>query len=129
MRCSTIERTEITNALCRHFGDGRLDEEEFNERTAKATAAKTRRELAPLLADLPPLDGASPTPRAATQPRRHIPPLLVAVVAIILLASALPFTFMAWHAHWILIGAVALFLLFRHDRRARTRHDGDKLSR
>ncbi len=65
MRVSDVDRTEVTNLLCRHYGDGRLTEDEFQERTSAATAAKTRDDLSPLLEDLPPLD--VPPPPAAPQ--------------------------------------------------------------
>ncbi|MGI8492425.1 MAG: DUF1707 SHOCT-like domain-containing protein [Acidimicrobiales bacterium] len=66
MRVSNVDRAEVSNALCRHFADGRLDEAEFNDRAARAAAAKTRAGLGGLLSDLPPLYERHP----ATQPRR-----------------------------------------------------------
>jgi hypothetical protein len=119
LRVSDVERTEITNALCRHFADGRLDEAEFNERTERANRAKTRDDLAPLLADLPRLAAGGGTVAVSSRPHRRGPSLLLIVIVAIVLASALPITFMAWHAHWLILGAIALFLLLRHDRRHR----------
>jgi hypothetical protein len=127
LRVSDLERTEITNALCRHFADGRLDEGEFNERMEKATRAKTRDDLGPLLADLPRLGTGAGTGvstgagTGAPHAHRHVPSLLLIVVVGILIASALPITFMAWHAHWLIIAVLALFVLVRHDRRHRIR--------
>jgi hypothetical protein len=126
MRVSDLERTEITNALCRHYGDGRLDEAEFNDRTAKATSAKTRDDLAGLLDDLPPLGAGHPPGNGrghavdvAPRPHRRIPTLFLVVVVAIVIASTVPFTFVAWHAHWLLIAIVALYLLHRREHRRR----------
>ncbi len=101
MRVSDAERNEITNALCRHFGDGRLDEEELNERLAKATAAKTQADLAPLLEDLPPLESMMPTPDTRPRPRPPHPPRILAWVVIGWLAV------MAFG--WTLVGVVGPF--------------------
>jgi hypothetical protein len=68
LRIGNAERTEVTNALVRHMAEGRLTEEELEERMAKANAAKTAEDLRPLLADLPPLGGEGPPPPPA---RRH----------------------------------------------------------
>ena len=45
MRVSHAERTEVADRLSKHYGDGRLDEEEFNERLDRAMKAKTRSEI------------------------------------------------------------------------------------
>lgn len=122
MRISDVERTEVINQLCRHFGDGRLDQAELDERTAKAMAAKTRRELAPLLADLPPLDQ---TPvQGPPPPIRHRPgfPLVLAVVIAVILAAGWPvhlFLVHAWHVPWLLVFLIVFFLLRRRRRPAR----------
>jgi hypothetical protein len=120
MRVSDVERTEVTNALCRHFADGRLDEAELNDRLARATAAKIRADLAPLLADLPRLDGGGPVPTAA-RPRRTLALLLL--IALALPAFGWGVTggiFHLFHPHipWLLIGILALIFL----RGGRRRH-------
>lgn len=114
LRVSNAERDEVSNALCRHFSDGRLDEVEFNERLEKATAAKTRADLAPLLADLPPLPG-DPTPPPGTgnlphpvagRPRRLHP--VLAVLCVVFVVAALGhFASVAWHFPWLVIGVIA----------------------
>jgi hypothetical protein len=52
-RASDAERRDCTESLSPHFVEGRLDQAEFDERIGAAIAAKTRGELAALLADLP----------------------------------------------------------------------------
>jgi hypothetical protein len=52
-RLSDAEREEAIEALGEHLSSGRLDIDEYGDRTAQVTAAKTRRELAPIFDDLP----------------------------------------------------------------------------
>jgi hypothetical protein len=53
LRIGDAEREEALKALGEHMTVGRLDADEFGERAARATAAKTRGELTQLFADLP----------------------------------------------------------------------------
>ena len=45
MRVSDAERAEVADLLGRHYSDGRLDKQEFDERAARAMSAKTRGDL------------------------------------------------------------------------------------
>lgn len=60
LRASDAERESAVRALSTHYADGRLDRAEFDERVGEALAARTRRELETLFADLP-----GPSPAAA----------------------------------------------------------------
>ena len=126
MRVSDAERAEITNALCRHVADGRLDEAEFNDRAAWATAAKTRDDLAPLLADLPPVDGPPPEP-SQRQPRRPVSWVLLGILAILVVGwSITAAATSALHPHvpWVFVIIAAFFFLrHRHHRFGHHRHD------
>src|SRR6266704_2823881 len=53
IRVSDAERTEVADRLSKHYGDGRLDQSEFNERMERAMSAKTQGDFAGLFADLP----------------------------------------------------------------------------
>jgi hypothetical protein len=53
MRISDAERAEVADLLSRHYGDGRLDQAEFNQRLDQAMRAKTYADLGGLFADLP----------------------------------------------------------------------------
>ena len=64
IRVSHAERTDVADRLSKHYGDGRLDEEEFNERLDRAMKAKTRADLDGLFDDLPDAEGP-PRPSAA----------------------------------------------------------------
>jgi hypothetical protein len=78
LRASDAERRDCSEALSAHFVEGRLDQAEFDERIGAAMAAKTRGELAALLADLP----RSPRPPETPGPRRwsRLPLLVVASI-------------------------------------------------
>src|SRR6478752_9832963 len=69
VRASDRERQDVVDRLHRALGEGRLDLDETDARVAAAYATRTREDLVPLLADLPPddevADGQAPD-RAAT---------------------------------------------------------------
>jgi hypothetical protein len=72
-RIGTAEREAAMSALDAHLEAGRLDPEEYGERSARVTEARTAADLEPLFADLPephPLDpdGADRRPAAAGAP-------------------------------------------------------------
>lgn len=115
LRVSDAERTEVADKLSKHYGDGRLDQEEFNQRMEKAMHAKTQADLSGLLDDLP--ADEPPPDVAARRPRRPLHPVL-AVLLIIALIAVLgnvvvhPFFFFL-PVPWLLIGLVAFLLLRR----------------
>jgi hypothetical protein len=53
VRASDDERELATAALRRHYAAGRLDHDELEDRLARVVAARTRSDLAAVLADLP----------------------------------------------------------------------------
>ncbi|WAL64966.1 DUF1707 domain-containing protein [Amycolatopsis cynarae] len=73
MRVSDSEREAALAALGEHMGAGRLDIDEYGERSAKVSTAKTRGELAEVFADLP-----EPHPTFGTPPAVTTPPAPVA---------------------------------------------------
>jgi hypothetical protein len=122
LRVSDAERTEVTDRLSKHYGDGRLDQAEFNERLERAMHAKTYADLSGLLDDLP---ADQPTAEVAPQrPRRRAHPLLFALLVIVILASLghllfHPFFFFPFFilpVPWLLIGLAAFLLLRRRGR-------------
>ena len=127
MRVSDAERQAVTDRLAGHFADGRLDQEEFDERAGRAMGAKTRADLAGLLDDLPddlPGTGAPAGPPTATRRRRPVRSFF-ALVAIVIIAMA------AGHAvlhlaealAWAGLIAAALIIGTRHSGRSRADHD------
>ena len=65
-RASDAERDRVISDLRAHAADGRLSVDELDERIATALAARTRAELAGLLADLP------RRPRPVADQRREV---------------------------------------------------------
>jgi hypothetical protein len=55
MRVSDADRAEVADRLARHFGEGRLDQAEFDQRVSRAMAAKTVGDFQGLFDDLPDL--------------------------------------------------------------------------
>jgi hypothetical protein len=94
VRVSQAERDEVVTVLAGHFADGRLTVEEYEERVEAALAARTGRDLEPLLEDLPAAD--PPAAPARTRQRRErrslgsplVPARLLAVAAVVILAIA-----------------------------------------
>jgi hypothetical protein len=96
LRVSDAERDAVVTELGDHFQQGRLDQAEFDERVTQALAARTRRDLDGLLADLPPVREAPVTP----QPRAWAPRLAILVpllFATILIAGSVAG---GSHHHW-----------------------------
>ena len=122
MRVSDAERQEVADRLAVHYGDGRLDQAEFDERLGRAMSAKTRADLNGLLDDLPEPGpaGASGVPDRSRRagrsvhphphPHRHGHGLLV-LAAIVVIAVAAAHTLVWFTVSWLWLGAVALIAL------------------
>ncbi|MGW3964069.1 DUF1707 SHOCT-like domain-containing protein [Amycolatopsis sp. NPDC005003] len=79
LRISDQNRESALAALGEHMSAGRIDIDEYGERSARITAAKTRGELVDIFADLPaphpvyedvPQAVAAPAPAATPEPAR-----------------------------------------------------------
>jgi uncharacterized membrane protein len=66
MRAASADRERAVDVLKAGFAEGRLTQEEYNDRMGRAYAARTYGELAALTADLP--AGPWPTPSAWPMP-------------------------------------------------------------
>lgn len=64
VRASDAEREQVATEIREHFAQGRLDQEEMGERLERAYAARTRRDLDELRADLPKLPAPAGARRA-----------------------------------------------------------------
>ena len=113
MRAGDKDRQRVVEQLGKHFGEGRLTIEEFDERVVRAHASVYLDELPSLTADLP----RDPEPqRRPTRSQRRVPAVFV-VLLVMLLA-------------WSMVAAVIygappffavllLFLFLRHRRWSR----------
>jgi Domain of unknown function (DUF1707) len=106
MRISHAERNEIADVLSKHYAEGRLDSNEFEERVGRVMNAKTRSDVAGVLDDLPRLGPAAPPPR-----RRR--PIGQWVLALLLLLFVAGFLAAPPHVPWLLVGIVALLVWHR----------------
>ena len=69
LRAADADRTAVASVLGEHMAAGRLTVAEYEERLARAYAAKTYGELAALTTDLP--GGAEPAVRSGAPPARR----------------------------------------------------------
>ena len=139
MRAGTTDRQAAVDRLTRHFTEGRLNAEEFDDRVGRAYAATYLDELPELLADLPegrsdsrrgPGSAGGPWPANSGEPwaakpwdgpRRPPPPIFAALSVVFLLAlmftiGAVTHGFFPFPLLWL--GLVALFVTRGHRRRA-----------
>lgn len=106
LRLSDAERDDAIARLSEHYAAGRLDKDEFDERSDAVWTAKTQGDLAPVFADLAPprSDRARPGPRA----RRGWFPLPFAPVLFVLIAltviTHLPFVLLAFAGCFLFLG-------------------------
>ena len=121
LRISDAEREQAAADLGEHYAQGRLTTEEHSERLDQIWAARTRRELGPVFADLPSRSFPARAPAAARPaPRRpgwrRIPPPLLVLLVVLVSVTAVT------HLPLILIGVGVWFLLSRGFCGAGTRH-------
>jgi hypothetical protein len=120
IRVSDAERNAVMERLAAHYGDGRLDQAEFDERVGRAMAAKTRGDLEGLFDDLPGPEpaGASgtggPNGPAVAYRRRHRggARAILLVALVIALAIAVGHTVTAFFVPWFWVGVIALAIVF-----------------
>lgn len=98
LRIGTDERESAISILGEHLAKGRLEISEYEQRAGAAAGARTRAELRPLFADLPPphpafLLGPSPSPASAPvsapAPRDRDPRATLAEEGVVLIAENL----------------------------------------
>jgi hypothetical protein len=73
LRAADADRTAVAEILGRHMSAGRLTMDEYDERLARAYAAKTYGELDQITADLPSTAVASRPAPAPAAPAAHAP--------------------------------------------------------
>jgi uncharacterized membrane protein len=120
IRVSDADRDRVTARLREHFAEGRLTQDELDERISAALNAKTFGDLRPVMADLPepaPVPSRAGAPRPWAGPphtwggpywvaRRRGPRLLPLVLLVLLAALVFP------GSGWLLFGFFKLLLVF-----------------
>jgi hypothetical protein len=103
IRISDSEREDALGKLGEHMSAGRLDIDEYGDRSARVATAKTRGELLGLFGDLPEPKPAFGQPRGAAMPVRRertfaekyvpvaVPIAVIALVAGVLIFAHIPF--------------------------------------
>jgi hypothetical protein len=101
LRLSDADRDEAIARLSEHYAAGRLDRDEFDERSDAVWTARTFGDLAPIFADLAP---ARDDRRDTRRSRFPIPlvPVLAALIALTVVTH-IPFVLIAF------LGCVAVF--------------------
>jgi hypothetical protein len=120
LRTSDAERAHVADQLSRHFGEGRLDAAELDDRLSRAMKAKVRSELSDLLADFPPIE-----PEVQAAPHRgrwRAVPLVIALWVLGLIAVASIVT--SVHFPFLLLGVGFLVLWRRSHWHALHHHHG-----
>jgi hypothetical protein len=121
LRIGDAERDAAVAALGEHFAAGRLDAQEYDDRTSAAWAARSAGALTPLFADLPaphPARPAStePVPRPDAAARR----LRFAIIPVLALLGALA---ALTHVPWFAVAIVA-WVWFARGRHGGWHHGG-----
>lgn len=105
LRAGDADREATGARLRRHHADGRLDTEEFQERTDRCYDAKTLGDLERLVADLPPEPTSDRRHALRRLPMIPLVPILIAIVAISAVSGH--------HGHFGIWLLIPMFLLFR----------------
>ena len=111
MRLSDADREDAIARLSEHYAAGRLDKDEFDERSDAVWTAKTGADLAPIFADL---GSSRPEPSRPTGPwgRRGWFPLPFAPVLFALIALTV-----VTHIPFILLAFLGCAFVFSRRRR------------
>jgi hypothetical protein len=99
LRVGDAERRHVAEQLAGHYAAGRLVEDEFDQRTTAAWAARTYGDLAGLLDDLPPPVTGRPARRPSGRPGAG------AMIGLFLHAGAYVAVISALWITWLLSGA------------------------
>ena len=125
IRISDSEREDALGKLGEHMSAGRLDIDEYGERSAKVATAKTRGELLGLFGDLPepkpafgqPRAGV-PAPRERTFAEKYVP-VAAPIAAIMLVAGVFIVLKIGFFVPFLFF-----FLFLNHRRGPGNRWDG-----
>jgi hypothetical protein len=111
LRLSDADRDDAIVRLSEHYAAGRLDKDEFDERSDAVWTARTGADLAPIFADLAPVARAR-APYAGPWVRRGWFPLPFVPVLFVLVALTV-----VTHVPFVLLAFVGWFLFLGRRRR------------
>lgn len=131
LRVSDAERADVADRLGKHYADGRLDQDEFNERVDQAMHAKTQSDLSGLFDDLPVTEAeavaAQPPARRRSRGGSRVLflAMIIALTAVAGQAVIRPFISVLWIG---MVGAIAVLLIMKlghhhHDHPGQHGHD------
>ena len=116
MRAGDKDRQRVVEQLGKHFGEGRLTIEEFDERVVRAHASVYLDELPALTADLPGDPPQQQPYSRRSRPQMRVPGVLLVLVALLLIWSVVAAVIYSVPP---LFGFFVLFLFIRHMRWSR----------
>ena len=128
LRISDADRAQALDLLSEQYAQGRLDKDEFDERSDAIWSAKTQGDLSPVFADLPwrsppvrPAGRGAGPGWGARRGRRWAPPLLLVILALVAVTVIfeMPFLLFALFGLWFFFGGC-------HGSR---RHSGHRTAR
>jgi hypothetical protein len=137
IRVSDADRTEVTDRLSVHFGEGRLTQAEFDERAAQAVNAKTRGDLRGLFDDLPepaPLGNPGVSvrgePSVAPAVRAYVHPFVLVLLVVVITAAGTAgealFGHVAGLKTWLMVGIITAIVVYAAGMLNRSRAARDK---
>ena len=137
VRVSDAERTEVADRLAGHFGEGRLNQAEFDERVAQAMNAKTRGDLSGLFDDLPEPGSAGIPGTPVRGPHSPAHPvrlyvnafflvLLVVVITAAGTAGEAVFGHVPGMKTWLTVGVITAIVVYAAGMLGRSRAARDK---
>jgi uncharacterized protein DUF1707 len=124
LRLGDVDRDEAIARLSEHYAAGRLDKEEFDERSDAVWTAKTYADLAPIFADLGPAPSergrdsrgwVGPRGRRGWLPVPFVPVLFVLIALTVLT-----------HIPFVLLAVLGCSFVFLRRRRRRAQMSGSR---
>jgi Domain of unknown function (DUF1707) len=137
VRVSDAERTEVADRLAAHFGEGRLNQAELEERVAQAMNAKTRGDLSGLFDDLPePGPAGTPGmpvrgPHSPAHPvRPYVNPFFLVILVVVITAAGTVGEAVFGHVPgmktWLTVGVITAIVVYAAGMLSRSRASREK---
>jgi hypothetical protein len=132
IRVSDVERAEVADRLAAHFGEGRLNQAEFDERVAQAMNATTRGDLSGLFDDLPEPEpqGTPGTPVCGQHSPAHplrpsASPFFLVLLVVVITAAGTAGEGVFGHVPgvktWLTVGVIAAIVVYAAGVLSRSR--------